>query len=147
MISIIDDDRSVREAVKSLVRSLGHEAETFSSAEEYLGSDRIAESHCIITDLQMPGMTGVDLRRHLIESGYCRPMILMSALSAEEAGAAAAESASCRFLRKPFSDDRLIECLDWALKGAYVAAPPTQPTDEEYPSTGFLQTTSAASAF
>jgi FixJ family two-component response regulator len=147
MISIIDDDRSVREAVKSLVRSLGHEAETFSSAEEYLRSDRIDESHCIITDLQMPGMTGVDLRRHLIEAGYCRPVILMSALSAEEAGAAAAESASCRFLRKPFSDDHLIECLDWALKGAYVAAPPTQPTDEEYPSTGFLQTAPTASAF
>jgi FixJ family two-component response regulator len=146
MISIIDDDRSVREAIKSLVRSLGHEAEMFSSAEEYLGSDRVAESHCVITDLQMPGITGVDLRHHLIEAGYCKPIILMSALSVEEAGAAATETASCRFLRKPFSDDRLIECLDWALKGTYVAAPPTQPTDEEYPSTRFLQPVPTASA-
>jgi FixJ family two-component response regulator len=94
----------------------------------------------------MPGITGVDLRHHLIEAGYCKPIILMSALSVEEAGAAATEAASCRFLRKPFSDDRLIECLDWALKGTYVAAPPTQPTDEEYPSTRFLQPVPAASA-
>jgi FixJ family two-component response regulator len=145
MICIIDDDRSVREAVKSLVRSLGHEAETFSSAEAYLGSDRVAESDCVITDLQMPGMTGIDLRRHLIEAGYCKPIILMSALSAEEAGAAATEAVSCRFLRKPFSDDHLIECLGWALKGAYVKAPPTQPADEEYPSTSFLQPVPTAS--
>jgi FixJ family two-component response regulator len=114
MISIIDDDCSVREAVQSLVRSLGQEAETFSSAEEYLGSDRVAESECVITDLQMPGMTGTDLQRHLIEVGYCKPIILMSALSAEEAGCEA--NLLCRFLRKPFSDDRLIGCLDWALR-------------------------------
>jgi FixJ family two-component response regulator len=138
MISIIDDDRSVREAVRSLLRSLGHEAETFSSAEEYLQSDRVAESECVITDLQMPGMTGTDLQRHLIEVGYCRPIILMSALSAEEAHSAANETPSCRFLTKPFSADRLIECLDWALKDAYVKAPPTQPTDEEYSATRFL---------
>ena len=129
MISIIDDDRSVREAVRSLVRSLGHEAETFSSAEEYLGSDHVAEFECVITDLQMPGMTGTDLHHHLIEAGYCKPIILMSALSTEEAGAGATEAASRRCLRKPFSDDHLIECLDWALKGAYVKAPPTQPAD------------------
>ena len=145
MISIIDDDRSVREAVQSLVRSLGHEAETFPSAEEYLGSDRIADSECVITDLQMPGMTGTDLQHHLIEVGYCKPIILMSALSAQEAGAAAKETASCRFLRKPFSDDRLMECLDWALKGAYVKAPPTQPTDEEYQPTRFRLPVSSAS--
>ena len=147
MICIIDDDRSVREAVKSLVRSLGHEAETFSSAEEYLGSDHVAESHCVITDLQMPGITGADLQHHLMKAGYDKPIILMSALSAQEAGAAATETASRRFLRKPFSDDHLIECLDWALKGAYVKAPPTQPTDDEYPSTEFLQPVSRASAF
>jgi FixJ family two-component response regulator len=146
MISIIDDDRSVREAVTSLVRSLGHEAEAFSSAQEYLASDRVAGSHCIITDLQMPGITGAELQHRLIEAGYYKPIILMSALSTEEAGAAATESVSCRFLRKPFRDDHLIECLDWALKGAYVKAPPTQPADEEIPSTAFLQPVSTASA-
>jgi FixJ family two-component response regulator len=145
MISIIDDDRSVREAVETLIRSLGHSAETFSSAEAYLGSGRVAESDCVITDLQMPGMTGTDLRDHLIEAGYCKPIILMSALSADEAGAAAVETAWCRYLRKPFRDDNLVACLDWALSGAYVKAPPTQPADEEYPST-FVHPMPTASA-
>ena len=126
MISIIDDDRSIREAVRSLIRSLGHEAVAFSSAEEYLRSNSVADSECIITDLQMPGMTGIDLHQRLIEGGYIKPMILMSALSAEDAGAHAMEVASCRFLRKPFSDERLIECLDRAL-GAFTKSPPIQP--------------------
>jgi len=125
MIGIIDDDSSVREAVHSLVRSLGHEAELFSSAEEFLCSDRIGDTECIITDLQMRGMTGTDLQHHLIEVGHCKPIILMSALSADTIGAAANETTSRRFLRKPFNGDRLVECLDWALKGAYVKSPPT----------------------
>jgi FixJ family two-component response regulator len=145
MISIIDDDRPVREAVRSLLRSLGHEAETFSSAEEYLQSDCVAESECVITDLQMPGMTGPELQRHLMEVGYCKPIILMSALSIEEARSGANETFSCRFLRKPFSADRLIECLDWALKDAYVKAPPTQPTHEEDLPTRFLLPVSTTS--
>jgi FixJ family two-component response regulator len=122
MISIIDDDRFIREAVRSLIRSLGYEAVAFSSAEEYLRSDRVADSECIITDLQMPGMNGIDLQHRLIDGGYRKPVILMSALSAEEAGAAT----SCRFLRKPFSDDRLIECLNRAL-GIFTKSPPIQP--------------------
>src|ERR1700730_4812730 len=84
MISIIDDDRSVRESVKSLVRSLGYDAATFASAEEYLGSDCVRDSKCVITDLQMPGMNGVDLRDRLIANGYRKPIIFMSALPAEQ---------------------------------------------------------------
>ena len=117
MISIIDDDRSVREAVKSLIRSLGYEAATFASAEEYLGADGAHDSECIITDVQMPGMTGIDLQDRLIADGYRRPIIFMSALSAEEAGADASRTSASRFLKKPFSDERLIDCLDRALKG------------------------------
>jgi len=116
MISIIDDDRSVREAVKSLIRSLGYEAVTFASAEEYLGADSDRNSECIITDVQMPGMTGIDLQDRLIADGYRRPIILMSALSAEDAGADASTTAASRFLKKPFSDERLIDCLDRVLK-------------------------------
>jgi FixJ family two-component response regulator len=117
MISIIDDDRSVREAVRSLIRSLGYEAVTFASAEEYLGADGAHDSECVITDVQMPGgMTGMDLQDRLIADGYRRPIIFMSALSAEDAGADASRTAASRFLKKPFSDERLIDCLDWALK-------------------------------
>src|ERR1700745_1347501 len=81
MISIIDDDRSVREAVESLIRSLGYEAVTFASAEEYLVAEGARESECVITDVQMPGMTGMDLQDRLIADGYRRPIIFMSALS------------------------------------------------------------------
>jgi FixJ family two-component response regulator len=116
MISIIDDDRSVREAVTSLIRSLGFEALTFASAEEYLGADGAHVSECIITDVQMPGMTGIDLQDRLIADGYRKPIIFMSALSAEDVGASALGTAAGRFLKKPFSDERLIDCLDRALK-------------------------------
>lgn len=116
MISIVDDDRSVREAVKSLVRSLGHDAVTFASAEDYLGSDCIRDSECLITDVQMPGMTGFDLRDRLIADGYRKPIIFMTALSAEEVPVRVKETGACGFLRKPFTDERLIECLDKALR-------------------------------
>ena len=116
MISIIDDDRSVREAVKSLIRSLGYETVTFASAEEYLGADGAHDLECIITDVQMPGMTGIDLQDRLIADGFRKPIIFMSALSAEDAGANALRTAASRFLKKPFSDERLIDCLDRALK-------------------------------
>jgi FixJ family two-component response regulator len=116
MISIIDDDRSVREGIKSLVRSLGYDAATFASAEDYLGSDCIRVSECLITDLQMPGITGVDLQDRLIADGYRKPIIFMSALSAEEAPFRAKAAGAFGFLRKPFSDERLIECLEKALK-------------------------------
>jgi FixJ family two-component response regulator len=118
MISIVDDDRSVREALKSLVRSLGHDAVTFASAEDYLGSDCIRDSECLITDVQMPGMTGFDLRDRLIAEGYRKPIIFMSALWAEEVPLRVKGTGACGFLRKPFTDERLIECLDKALKSA-----------------------------
>ena len=116
MISIIDDDRSVREAVKNLIRSLGYDAVTFASAEEYLGADGTHGSECIITDVQMPGMTGIALQDRLIADGYRRPIIFMSALSAEDAGAEVLRTAASNFLKKPFSDKRFIDCLDRALK-------------------------------
>ena len=111
MISIIDDDCSVREAVKSLIRSLGYDAVTFASGEEYLGSDRVRNSECVITDLQMSGMTGIDLQHRLIADGYCKAIIFMSALSAEEARTRAMDTEVFGFLRKPFSDERLLQTL------------------------------------
>ena len=73
-------------------------------------------SECIITDVQMPGMTGIALQDRLIADGYRRPIIFMSALSAEDAGAEVLRTAASNFLKKPFSDERLIDCLDRALK-------------------------------
>jgi FixJ family two-component response regulator len=82
---------------------------SFASAEEYLGSGRVHHTECVITDVQMPGMTGIDLQDRLIADGYRRPIIFI------DAGAHDLRNTS-RFLKKPFSDERLIDCPDRALK-------------------------------
>ena len=106
----------MRLSTASRTDRLGYEAVTFASAEEYLGSDRVHDTECVITNVQMPGMTGIDLQDRLIADGYRRPIIFISALSAEDAGAHALKTSASRFLKKPFSDERLIDCLDWALR-------------------------------
>ena len=115
VISIIDDDPSVREATQSLVRSLGYSAEVFSSAEEYLESDRIRESSCVITDLHMPGMSGADLQDRLIADGHRIPIIFVTAFFEERVRARVMDAGALGFLRKPFADESLIQCLDKAL--------------------------------
>jgi FixJ family two-component response regulator len=115
VISIIDDDESVREATKSLVKSLGYSATTFSSAEEYLSSGDIWESACILTDLHMPGMSGADLQAKLIANGHSTPVIFMTAYFDERVRDRVIDAGAFGFLRKPFSEDSLIACLDKAL--------------------------------
>ena len=116
VISIVEDDESVREAMKGLIRSLGYNATTFASAEEYLRSDR--DSSCLITDLHMPGMSGADLQAQLIADGHRIPIIFMTAYSEEKVRARVLDAGAFGFLRKPFDDEQLIECLDKALKGS-----------------------------
>jgi FixJ family two-component response regulator len=115
VISIIDDDPSVREATKSLVRSLGYVAHGFSSAEEYLQSDRVRDSACVITDLRMPGMSGAELQDRLIAEGHRIPMIFVTAYFEERTRARVMDAGAFGFLCKPFSDESLIACLDRAL--------------------------------
>jgi FixJ family two-component response regulator len=115
VISIIDDDPSVREATQSLVRSLGYTAQAFSSAEEYLRSERARDTACVITDLHMPGMSGAELQDRLIADGHRVPMIFVTAYFEERARDRAMDAGAFGFLRKPFSDESLIECLDKAL--------------------------------
>jgi FixJ family two-component response regulator len=117
VISIIDDDPSVREATKCLVRSLGYNVQTFSSAEEYLESDRGRDSSCLITDLHMPGMSGTDLQDRLIEDGYRIPIIFITAYFEEQVRDRVMDAGAFGFLRKPFDDESLIACLDRALNG------------------------------
>jgi FixJ family two-component response regulator len=115
VISIIDDDESVREATKSLVRSLGYKAAVFASAEEYLQSDWLDGSSCLITDLHMPGMSGADLQDRLIADGRQIPMIFVTAYYEEKVRDRVLDAGAYGFLRKPFNDESLIECLDKAL--------------------------------
>ena len=80
IISIIDDDKSVREATKILIRSLGYAVATFASAEDYLRSDNIHNTSCLITDVQLSGMSGVELQKLLIADRHGIPVIFMTAL-------------------------------------------------------------------
>ena len=116
VISIIDDDASIQDSTARLVRSLGHCAAVFSSAEEYLRSDRIRDCACVITDLHMRGMSGADLQDRLIADGHRTPIIFMTAHFEEKARARALHAGAFGFLRKPFADESLIACLDEALK-------------------------------
>jgi FixJ family two-component response regulator len=116
MISIVDDDKSVREAAKLLVKSLGYATATFESAEAFLASGRLSDTACLITDVQMPGMSGVDLQSHLTENGHDLPVIFVTAYPEASIRARAMNAGAFGFLSKPFSEDSLIECLDRAME-------------------------------
>jgi FixJ family two-component response regulator len=115
LISIVDDDESIREATKGLVRSLGYEAVTFSSAEEFLQSDSVGSTSCLIADVQMPGLSGIDLQRWLIARGTWMPTIFITAFPEESSRARAMKAGAAGFLAKPFSAESLVRCLDSAL--------------------------------
>jgi FixJ family two-component response regulator len=116
MISIIDDDAFVRVATDGLVRSLGYRTTTFASAEDYLQSDRINDTSCVITDVQMPGLSGVELQSLLVARGNCTPMIFITAFPEEKVRRRALEAGAIGFLSKPFDDEQLIEHLQTALR-------------------------------
>ena len=116
MISIVDDDESVREATKGLVRSLGYRAAVFGSAEEFLESERVQDTACVITDIQMPGLSGVELQSHLIAEGHRVPMIFITAHPEERTRAQALGAGAIGYLGKPFDEGHLIACLERALK-------------------------------
>jgi CheY-like chemotaxis protein len=115
LISIIDDDEIAREGVTDLVDSLAYRTVAFATADEYLLSNLMAETSCLITDVQMPGMNGLDLHARLIADGYRTPIIFMSAFTDERARARALAPGAIGFLNKPFEEMALIECLDAAL--------------------------------
>ncbi|HEY6831336.1 MAG TPA: response regulator [Pseudolabrys sp.] len=116
VISVIDDDASVRTATDNLLRSLGYAVRTFVSAEEFLGSARLNDTSCVIADVQMPGMSGVDLQTRLLTQGYRVPFIFMTAFPEETIRARALKAGAICFLTKPFDRLTLIRCLDTALE-------------------------------
>jgi len=124
LISVVDDDASVRAAIKALVRSLGYLAATFASAEEFLNSDCLNDTSCLITDLRMPGLSGVDLRCRLNAQGRAMPTIFITAFADETTRARALDAGAVGFLSKPFNEECLIRCLDTALNGLNTGAAP-----------------------
>ena len=115
-ISIVDDDESMRCAVKSLVTSLGFAACTFASAEEFLQSPRLDDTACLITDLQMPGLSGIELQKSLLAQDRHIPIIFMTAFSEERIRTRAMEAGALGFLSKPFESQTLITLIDKAIE-------------------------------
>ena len=118
MIAIVDDDEAVRVAMKSLVRSVGHHASTFASVQEFLKCKQFSNTSCIVTDLQMPGLSGLDLQDLLIARGHRFPIIFLTAYPDEDVRIRAMKAGAIGFLRKPCSDEHLLGYLNKAFKAA-----------------------------
>jgi FixJ family two-component response regulator len=116
LISVVDDDDSFRTALIELLRSLGYGVRGFASAEEFVAGDGEASCDCIITDIQMPGMSGFDLKRLLAAGGSEKPVIMITARAETSLDAKVAATGAVCLLRKPFEMDALLDCLKRALK-------------------------------
>ena len=117
LISVVEDDEPFRESMRKLVTALGYAVEVFPSAANFLESPLLGETTCLVTDVQMPGMTGVELHRHLVNAGYAIPTILVTAYPNEAARTRALKDGVVCYLRKPVDDDQLERCLRSALAG------------------------------
>lgn len=117
LISVVDDDESVREALEGLMRSVGIAVKTFPSAEEFLKSEHVGDTSCLIVDLRMPGMSGLDLQRRLITDRQGMPVIFITAHGSDSvARAEALRNGAHAFLDKPLSEDALLKAVRSALE-------------------------------
>ena len=115
LISIVDDDESMREAIKGLMRSLGYRVETLASAQEFLSSRFVRRTSCLIADVQMPGMTGIELYQRLSTSEQPIPTILITAYPDDGVRERALSAGVIGYLSKPFDEDDLLACVRSAL--------------------------------
>jgi FixJ family two-component response regulator len=125
LVSVVEDDRFFRDSMGRLMRSLGYTIEAFPSAADFLASPRLIETTCLIADVHMPAMTGVELYRHLIEAGYTIPTILVTAYPDDVDRARALNDGVVCYLRKPVDEQDLIRCLRAALTSG-------EPTAEDW---------------
>jgi FixJ family two-component response regulator len=116
LISIVDDDESVRATTMDLVTSMGFAAEAFEQPGDFLKSDDIRRTSCLIADMRMPGMTGLELYSRLVDAGHAIPTILITAFPDERDRARARQSGVRCYLAKPFKDKELLECIRAALR-------------------------------
>jgi FixJ family two-component response regulator len=114
-IAVVDDDESVRGALSNLLASLDLGVATFASAEAFLASPACTAAACLITDVQMPGMSGLDLQRHLAGSGNCMPVILITAFPLDHVRRQAEAEGAVGFFTKPFDARLMIDCIERAL--------------------------------
>ena len=111
LVSVVEDDRFFRDSMRRLMKSLGHSAEAFSSAADFLASPQLVETACLIADINMPAMTGIELHRHLIDTGHAIPTILVTAYPDNDARARALKEGVICYLRKPVDEEQLKRCL------------------------------------
>ena len=115
LVSVVEDDRYFRESMGRLMRSLGYSVEAFPSAADFLASVRAAETACLIADVHMPAMTGIELYRHLIAAGRATPTILVTGYPNDIDRAQALNDGVVCYLGKPVDEQHLIQCLRAAL--------------------------------
>jgi FixJ family two-component response regulator len=116
LISIVDDDQSVRDALRSLMDSMGYRAEVFASGEAFLTSPYLAQTDCLIADVRMPGMSGLELQERLNASGSPVPIVFISAHDDGDARAQGLRAGAVDFLKKPFSEDSLLGAIGACLE-------------------------------
>ena len=116
LISVVDDDESVRESLPDLLREFGFAAQAFSSAEEFLASDCIGQTRCLVLDIAMPGMTGPDLQQELARRRQEIPIIFITAHADETVRPRMLERGAVECLFKPFSETALLEALNAAFR-------------------------------
>lgn len=116
VISIVDDDELVRESLMDLIRAMGYIAETFARADDFLKSTRLHSTSCLITDVRMPGITGLELCERLVNSGNIIPTIVITAYPDEKDRTRALAAGVICYLAKPFDEDDFVVCLRSALE-------------------------------
>jgi FixJ family two-component response regulator len=116
LISIVDDDDSLRNSLNNLIRSVGFGVEGFSSAEAFLSSNQLHDTACLILDVRMPGMNGLELQRHLVATNYGIPIIFITSHADDNARSRALEGGAVDFLYKPFREEALLDAIYKALK-------------------------------
>jgi FixJ family two-component response regulator len=115
LVAVVEDDRFFRDSMRRLMRSRGYRVEAFPSAADFLASPHLSEIACLIADVQMPAMTGPELHRHLVASGYEIPTILVTAYADDRVRARALKDGVVCYLRKPVDEKLLLGCLHAAL--------------------------------
>jgi FixJ family two-component response regulator len=116
-LSVVDDDEMLRESLPDLLREFGFAARAFSSGQEFLSSDFLGQTRCLILDVAMPGMSGLDLQEELNRRGQAIPIIFITGQKDEDIRERALRQGAVKFLYKPFSDDALLDAVNAALDG------------------------------
>ena len=115
MIAVVDDDRSVREALENLIRSVGFEVKLFASAEDFLDSDTSLQTDCAIVDVRLPGISGLELQQRLVADGQSIPVIIITAQGDDKTQEEAVAAGAIAFLKKPVKEEVLLAALESAL--------------------------------